>query len=709
MKAVIMAGGKGTRLNPLTWNLPKPMVPLLDRPCMEYIIDLLKRHGITDIAVTIQYLPQTIKNYFGDGADYDVQLHYFEEETPMGTAGSVKNAEDFLDDTFVVVSGDALTDFDLSQAIDFHTARQAMSTLVLTQVDVPSEFGIVGTNRDGRITRFLEKPSRSEVFTNTVNTGIYVMEPEVLSFFQRGQVFDFSKDLFPLLMKKNHPLYGYVADGYWSDIGNLVQYRQTQFDMLSGLVNVHIKGCQRNPGIWVGEGTEIHPSAKVEGPAFIGEGTVVAENAELLPYTVTGHYTRIHQGAQIERTVIWNRASIGPCSTLRGTTVCTAVKIGVGARLQENTAIGEKSHIGTKADIHPNVRIWPHRIIDSETIQRTSLVWGTTSSASLFGEMGITGIPNLDLTPEFSSKLAAAYASCLARGATVTVSSDDEPYSKVIKYSVISSLLATGIHVRDLGTTLSPVAAYGCQLSKADGGIHIYGLRQDVTHRIVLRLFNNQGRRLSKESKRKIENAFSQEDYPCPDASRVGQLERMEPFWQSYIHNLVARVDGVRLRQRKLKVVYGCESTSAVLLMHSLFEQLGCIGIILPDKPDALTQTVLEMKADVGVYFQANGESYQLVTNQGYSLNQQELDSVQAVLDGLSQNSTHQEPRQATSQISVLTDHDAFFSIVLLLHYLARPENTSHRWVKQSLGLFHSSSEVNSVLQPISHPVVAIP
>ena len=240
MKAVIMAGGKGTRLRPLTSHLPKPMVPLLDRPCMEYIIDLLKRHGITEIAVTVQYLPQVIRSHFGDGSEYGVSLHYFEEIMPLGTAGSVKNAEAFLDETFLVISGDALTDFDLSQAIAYHREKQALGTLVLTRVEVPLEYGVVMTQEDGRIIRFLEKPSWSEVFSDTVNTGIYVLEPEMLSFFEPEQTFDFSKDLFPLVMKRDLPLYGYVADGYWSDIGNLTQYRETQFDMLNGHVEVDI-------------------------------------------------------------------------------------------------------------------------------------------------------------------------------------------------------------------------------------------------------------------------------------------------------------------------------------------------------------------------------------------------------------------------------------------------------------------------------------
>ncbi|MBR2569473.1 MAG: nucleotidyltransferase family protein, partial [Paenibacillus sp.] len=238
MKAVIMAGGKGTRLRPLTLNTPKPMVPLLNRPCMEYIIELLKRHDIHQIAVTVQYLPEVIRNHFGDGSAYGVELYYAEEDTPLGTAGSIKNAAEFLDETFIVISGDALTDFNLRQAIDYHKDKDALATMVLTQVDSPLEYGVVMTDESGRVTRFLEKPSWSEVFSDTVNTGIYVLEPEILDWIPANCSYDFSLNLFPELLSNNKALYGYVAEGYWSDIGNLQQYRKSQFDMLDGHVHV---------------------------------------------------------------------------------------------------------------------------------------------------------------------------------------------------------------------------------------------------------------------------------------------------------------------------------------------------------------------------------------------------------------------------------------------------------------------------------------
>src|SRR5207248_4710075 len=221
MKAVVMAGGEGTRLRPLTSNQPKPMVPIVGKPCMEHIVELLKRHGFEDVIVTVAFLPQAIRSYFGSGETLGVDIGYSVEESPLGTAGSVKRAAGRLDDTFLVISGDALCDVDLTQLVEAHREKQASVTIGLKSVDNPLEFGIVVTDEDGRVERFLEKPSWGQVFSDTINTGIYVLEPEVLRHIPTDRPYDFSKELFPLLLEMGRPMYGCVLEGYWQDIGNL--------------------------------------------------------------------------------------------------------------------------------------------------------------------------------------------------------------------------------------------------------------------------------------------------------------------------------------------------------------------------------------------------------------------------------------------------------------------------------------------------------
>src|SRR3982074_1030082 len=244
MKAVVMAGGEGTRLRPLTSNQPKPMVPIVGKPCMEHIIELLARHGFEDVIVTVAFLPQAIRSYFAGGDTLGVAISYSVEESPLGTAGSVRLAAGRLDDTFLVISGDALCDVDLTKLVEFHREKKASVTIGLKSVENPLEFGIVVTDEDGRVERFLEKPSWGQVFSDTINTGIYVLDAEVLKHVPTDRPYDFSKELFPLLLEMGRRRFGYVMDGYWQDIGNLDQYRQANFDALDAKVQLTLAGLR---------------------------------------------------------------------------------------------------------------------------------------------------------------------------------------------------------------------------------------------------------------------------------------------------------------------------------------------------------------------------------------------------------------------------------------------------------------------------------
>lgn len=238
MKGVIIAGGKGKRLRPLTNHLPKPMIPILEKPVMEYCIEYLKKFGITEIAVTVQYLSNKIIDYFGDGRKFGVKLYYYEEPTPLGTAGSIKNAEDFLDDTFAVICGDIITNFDLNKGIQFHRKKNSLVTIFMTSVQNPLQYGIMKTNEIGKVIRFQEKPSWSDVFTNEINTGLYIVDPEIFSYMEKGVRFDFSLDLFPLLLREGCPIFGFKTSGYWSDVGNLAEYKKTIHDLIDGTAKI---------------------------------------------------------------------------------------------------------------------------------------------------------------------------------------------------------------------------------------------------------------------------------------------------------------------------------------------------------------------------------------------------------------------------------------------------------------------------------------
>ncbi|MEM9164235.1 MAG: sugar phosphate nucleotidyltransferase, partial [Cyanobacteria bacterium P01_F01_bin.4] len=430
MRAVLMAGGSGTRLRPLTCDLPKPMVPILNRPIAEHIVNLLKRHGITEVIATLYYLPDVMRDYFQDGHEFGVQMTYaVEEDQPLGTAGCVKNIADLLTDTFLVISGDSVTDFDLQAAIQFHKERGSKATLVLTRVPNPIEFGVVITDEDGRINRFLEKPSTSEIFSDTVNTGTYILEPEVLDYLPPNQEQDFSKDLFPLLLEKGEPMYGYVAEGYWCDVGHLEAYRESQYDALDSKVLVDFAYPEIKPGIRVGQNTYIDPTAKIKPPVLIGHNCRIGARVNLEAGTVIGDNVTIGNDADLKRPVLWNGAVIGDETHLRACVIARGARADRRAHVLEGAVVGALSTVGEEAQISPGVRVWPSKRIESGATLNINLIWGNTAQRNLFGQRGVTGLANIDITPEFAVKLGAAYGSTLKPGSHVTVSRDQRSIS----------------------------------------------------------------------------------------------------------------------------------------------------------------------------------------------------------------------------------------------------------------------------------------
>ncbi|MEZ5167999.1 MAG: NDP-sugar synthase [Acidimicrobiales bacterium] len=318
MKAVIMAGGEGTRLRPLTSNVPKPMMPLANRPMMAHLLDLLKRHGFDEIVVTVSFMANQIRNWFGDGSEFGVRMVYATEESPLGTAGSVRNAMEELTEPFLVISGDVLTDIDLTGIVESHRRHRAMATIGLIRVDNPLEFGIVITRDDGSVERFLEKPGWGQVFSDTINSGIFVLEPAIFDHIEPGRPVDFSSEVFPALLADGQRLFGAVADGYWEDVGNLESYVGAHADILDGRVHVDIEGFEQRPGLYVGENVAVHPDAVITGPAVIGANCRIEANARIGPYSVLGTNVRVRSDVDIERAVIGDNAYLADHVTVRG-------------------------------------------------------------------------------------------------------------------------------------------------------------------------------------------------------------------------------------------------------------------------------------------------------------------------------------------------------------------------------------------------------
>ncbi len=537
MKAVIMAGGEGTRLRPLTCKIPKPMVPVVNRPMMEHILNLLKRHQITEIANTLWYLPDHIRDYFGDGEQWNVNMEYFVEEKPLGTAGSVKNAQDFLTEPFVVVSGDSLTDIDLSAAIRFHQQKGSLATIVLTKVDNPLSYGVVITAGDGKITKFLEKPGWSQVFSDTVNTGIYILEPEVLAKIAFNEKYDFSQDLFPRLLAEQAPLYGYIAEGYWSDVGNLDVYRRSQQDCLDGKLWIEMPVPVRT-GVWIEDGARIAADAVLEGPVYIGRESKVSDGAYVGPYTIVGDHGYIAAGASLKRSTLWNGVNVGKESQIRGTILTSQVFLEDKVKTFEGAVIGEKTRIGLQTMISPNVKVWPGKQVISGSTLNQALVWGHQEDPAIFTETGMRGDIRGLLTPEMITKIGLAYGAWVGCGKNLLVTADGSKIGRITKRSLTAGLLSAGVHVLDGGTVSGNLTRYGVAYLQANGALHCHQVT-DQENQINIQAWDKDGYWLAKGDQRKIENLFWRDDFPRPSCEDLGELSYVPSLVKQYVASVV--------------------------------------------------------------------------------------------------------------------------------------------------------------------------
>ena len=631
MRAVLMAGGSGTRLRPLTCELPKPMVPILNQPIAEHIINLLKRHHITEVIATLHYLPDVMRDYFQDGSDFGVQITYsVEEDQPLGTAGCVKNIAELLDETFLVISGDSITDFDLSAAIRFHKQKKSKATLVLTRVPNPIEFGVVITDENHRIRRFLEKPSTSEIFSDTVNTGTYILEPEVLDYLPTNIECDFSKDLFPLLLEEDEPMYGYIAEGYWCDVGHLDAYREAQYDALHEKVSLDFAYEEQSPGVWVGQNTHIDSTAKIEAPVLIGNNCRIGSRVQLKAGTVIGDNVTIGADANLKRPIIWNGAIIGEEVHLRACVIARGTRVDRRAHVLEGAVVGSLSTIGEEAQISPSVRVWPSKEIESGAVLNINLIWGHTAHRNLFGQRGVQGLANIDITPEFAVKLGAAYGSTLKQGSQVTVSRDQRSISRMVSRSLIAGLMSVGVNVQNLEATAIPVARTVVPTLSVAGGIHVR-VHPDRPDYILIEIFDQQGINISKSQEKKIEGAYFKEDLRRAQIHEIGNVAYLSQGIDIYSTAFEKHLNIKAIRNCGSKVVIDYVYAVSGAVLPLLLAKFGCDAVVLNASLNQTALSAIEreallnqlghvveaLKANFGVQVSAHGEQLILVDEAG--------------------------------------------------------------------------------------------
>lgn len=637
MKAVLMAGGFGTRLRPLTANVPKPMVPLGNKPIMEHTVELLKAHGFDDLLVLLYFLPEAITKQFGDGSRWGVRMRYVMPTADLGTAGAVRFATEGLGETILVISGDILTDFDLSAAVVSHRSAGAEATIVLTRVENPLAYGIVITDQTGRITRFLEKPTWGEVFSDTINTGIYLLEPSMLAAIPAGRECDFGKDLFPTALREGRALSGHVAEGYWRDVGDILEYRLAHLDLLQGRVRVTPAG-QRVPGldrdIWLDEGARVDFTARLGGTVIVGRDARVEANARIMS-SVIGPGCTIGEAAVLDGCVLWEGAEVGPRAVLKECVIGRRAVIRAHATVQEGAVVSDFCRVGAEAVIRANVKVWPSKEVEDGATLAVSLVWGERWTRNLFGRYGITGLANVEISPEFASKIGAALGAALGRHRTVLTSRDHHKTSRMINRALMAGLLSVGVDVQDLGVGPIPVARYQIPALGLAGGTHVRKSPYDP-ELLDVKVIDHRGMDLGPDREKAVERLFFREDFRRAAMAETGTLSFPHQGTDRYRDGLLGSVDREAIHRGRFRVVLDYAFGPASSIFPAVLGQLGVDVISLNAYLDEnrisktaeefnraleqLSNIVRTLGADLGVLLDTGGEKVFLVDDKGEAL-----------------------------------------------------------------------------------------
>ncbi len=558
MKAVILAGGEGSRLRPLTIGRPKPMTPLLGKPVLGHILDLLRRHGISSVAVTLRCLPDAVTEFFGDGRDYGAELTYFVEKEPLGTAGGVKKCMDFLgEEDFLVISGDAVCDLELTELIALHQSRRSAATLALCRRGEPLEYGLVRTDAEGRILGFVEKPGWGQVDTELVNTGVYVLSKQAMDLVPEGTAYDFGKELFPQLLARGEALYGWETSGYWQDMGDCGAYLESLHDALDGKVTLDLDA---------GRG-QIPTGVTVREPCWVGKRVSLAPGCVIGPYAVIGEGSTVETGAVVERSAVLG-AGLGEGAEVSGAILCKGAAVHRRAVVSPGAVLGEGAVVGAEAIVAPGVKLWPGRRVSEGGRATASQVAAGQGAPLKFSAGGaLRGRVGEELTAEAGLSLGAL----LGEREQVGLGWAGGNGAAMLIRAIGCGVTAAG------GTAL--ISDASCASGVAWLGRY-YGLPmtlfvQQDGDQAEIRLFGREGLALERGEQRKIEGALLRGEGSRVPAVRVGKFETVAGVRPGYAAEAarLTRLSGLPLRPLNVRVEKG-EGANDVLA--AALTALGC-------------------------------------------------------------------------------------------------------------------------------------
>jgi mannose-1-phosphate guanylyltransferase / phosphomannomutase len=618
---------------------------------MEHILLHLRRHQMREVVATVQYLGASIRNYFGDGSEQGVSLIYSVEDSPLGTAGSVMLARQQLNEPFVVISGDSLTDIDLAAAARFHRERKAIATIVLKPVPNPLEYGVVVVDEGGAVQSFIEKPSWGEVISDLANTGIYILDPAVFDFFRPGEVTDWSGDVFPKLLKQGERVFGWVADGYWEDVGSHSAY-----------VKVQLPADRVGEGMWVHEDAEVAPGARIDGPALICAGAKVRAGAWINGPCVIGPYTTIDSGVKVSNSITWDHTYIGLNSRLRGSVVCRSVTIKNGCLLEVV--------IGAGSTVNANVRIWPNKEVEPGAVVHESIIWAGSWKRGLFSSYGLNGLINVEFTPEFASRLGAAIGALVPKGTEIGYSRDYTKSARMIGRALMSGIISAGADVTDMSVLPLPVGRYWARHNHVSA-VHVQTSPVDP-RAADIRIFDELGLELDKRSERRLEGLYFREDIRRVSHFEMGRIVQRDGPTDRYVDDLLAKLDLEAVRAAGFKVLVDYNNGAAAMVLPRILQEMNCTVIPLNASP---AEVVIEqddptfrehlkemgviaaaVKAKLGIFIDSPGERCFFVDETGSVLDHDTAFAVLAQLALAGTPGTALGPATASLSFSMIAD-----------------------------------------------------
>jgi mannose-1-phosphate guanylyltransferase/phosphomannomutase len=602
---------------------------------MAHTIDLLASHGITDIVVTVHYLAAQIRDYFRDGSDFGVNLTYVSEPEPLGTAGGVKLAQGLLaGGPVLIISADALCGVDLTGFLAAHSRSEAAVSMLLVQRPDPREFGVAILDENSHVVRLIEKPNWGEIVSDTVNTGIYCIEPRILNLIPVGQPQDWAEDVIPKLLAAGEVVGGVVESCYWEDVGSLSAYLRVQHDVLNGEVGATPTGFQVEPGVWVADGADIQPGAQVHTPAYIGPFSQLDSGCIVGPDAVLGANVAVRRMARVGGSILLNNSWVDAGGQVDGAIVGPDAQVLRGSRVDEGAVLGEGCQVGEEAHVSGDVLIYPGKAVDAGAVVRDSIIADTRADKHLFGQQGISGLINIEVTSDLVVRLASALAATLPKGATVTVGRDHSKAARAFNRIAIGALTSGGMNVRDLRIAAVPIIRADTA-NNSTAGLALVTTPGDKDS-IDIMLLDASGATLSSTKRRTIERAFTRSEFRRPRASDIGDIEVPHRVSEDYANHLLANVDNRGIKEARLRLVVDTAGGSASLLLPTLLSRLQVdvmtvnsrldeslptdSGLMRPIAMKELARLVAASRADFGVRIDPSGQRLAMVDELGKAL-----------------------------------------------------------------------------------------